>query len=96
MEISRRFLISCFTEGIEVAEKYCVFFSKNEQDEMIDLIYSMSPVCIPSMLLDYRNQKQTEVNFLNRKICSLGKVKQVLTPTNWEVFNHLRGEKICT
>jgi len=67
-----------------------VYFSKNEQDEMIQLIYSMPTVCIPSMLLDYRNCKQTEVEFLNGMIYNLGRAKQVFTPSNWKVLNHCK------
>lgn len=94
-EASRSFLTSCLIEGIQVAERYSVIFSIDEQSEMINLVYSMSPNCIPSMLLDYRNQKQTEVDFLNGKICSLAQAKRIKTPSNSAVTDYLRGEKSC-
>jgi 2-dehydropantoate 2-reductase len=85
------FLRECIDEGITVAKAHGIDFNNLDADEMVKNILSLPLDCFPSMYLDFKNKRVTEVGYLNGKIYELGSVKGIRTPNNEKIFRTLNS-----
>ena len=75
-------LKSVLKENINVAKTQGVVFSNRQVNRIINDILSMPGDCPPSMYLDFKNGKQTEINYLNRQIRDIARLNKIETPLN--------------
>ena len=83
------FLKSLLTEGADVANTLGLNFNNKSIESMLQDILSMPENCQPSMYSDFKENRSTEINYLNGKIATTALLNGIKTPFNNLVINKI-------
>lgn len=89
-EHARKIALDLMEEAVQIAQKIGISDTENFINIAFELIDSMPPELIPSMLQDVLNKKQTEVDIFAGEVCKLGKKYNISTPKNEMAFNIIK------
>lgn len=83
------FLKSLLTEGADVANTLGLNFNNKSIKSMLQDILSMPENCQPSMYSDFKENRSTEIDYLNGKIATTALLNGIKTPFNNLVINKI-------
>ncbi len=90
----RKVMRSAVSEGVKVAQKVGIDMDLDETVEEVEEVCRLTSENISSMLQDVRNQKQTEIDYINGKVVEKGEKIGIGAPVN-NILTTLIKEGVC-